>query len=121
MRAEHLDRARRVLGRGQRAQAQADPAWSEPDDDDDPYATISGDDYPDLDLHDQQRRALVLRCVDALPPMQRTLVTLYHLDELPILDICTIVGAPEGTVKNALFRARRRLRDMLIEHREELT
>lgn len=92
---------------------------AEPDDEDDPYAAIGGDASPDLELDDQQRRALVHRCVEALSPMQRTLITLYHLDEMPIRDICTIVGAPEGTVKNALFRARRRLREMLIELLED--
>lgn len=48
--------------------------------------------------------------IDALPPLQRTLVTLYHLDELGIAQIGDITGLPEGTVKNYLFRARQRLR-----------
>ena len=55
--------------------------------------------------------------IDALPPLQRTLVTLYHLDELGIADIGTITGLPEGTVKNYLFRARQKLRREL-EKRE---
>jgi RNA polymerase sigma-70 factor (ECF subfamily) len=45
--------------------------------------------------------------------MQRTLVTLYHLDELGIGEIATVTGLPEGTVKNYLFRARSRLRQQL--------
>ncbi|HEV2608137.1 MAG TPA: sigma-70 region 4 domain-containing protein, partial [Xanthomonadaceae bacterium] len=51
--------------------------------------------------------------IDALPPVQRTLVTLYHLDEMGIGEIGTITGLPEGTVKNYLFRARQRLRQRL--------
>lgn len=51
--------------------------------------------------------------VEALPPLQRTLVTLYHLDELGIAQIAGITGLPEGTVKNYLFRARARLRQRL--------
>ncbi len=51
--------------------------------------------------------------IEALPPLQRTLVTLYHLDELGIAEIGCITGLPEGTVKNYLFRARRRLRRQL--------
>ncbi len=51
--------------------------------------------------------------IESLPPLQRTLVTLYHLDEMGIADIAGITGLPEGTVKNYLFRARRRLRRQL--------
>lgn len=51
--------------------------------------------------------------LDALPPMQRALISLYHLDELGIGEIASITGQPEGTVKNSLFRARRRLRERL--------
>ncbi|HTA65325.1 MAG TPA: sigma factor-like helix-turn-helix DNA-binding protein [Xanthomonadaceae bacterium] len=40
-------------------------------------------------------------------------MTLYHLDELGILEIGAITGLPEGTVKNYLFRARQRLRKQL--------
>jgi RNA polymerase sigma-70 factor (ECF subfamily) len=51
--------------------------------------------------------------VDALPPVPRTLVTLYHLEELPIGEIATITGMSEGTIKSHLFRARSSLRDWL--------
>jgi len=51
--------------------------------------------------------------IEALPPLQRTLVTLYHLDEMGIAEIGTITGLPDGTVKNYLFRARQRLRQRL--------
>lgn len=48
-----------------------------------------------------------------LPPLQRTLLTLYHLDELGIAQIAAITDMPAGTVKNYLFRARARLRERL--------
>ena len=51
--------------------------------------------------------------IDKLPPLQRTLVTLFHLDEMPIAEIGKVTGLPEGTVKNYLFRARHRLRQQL--------
>ena len=62
---------------------------------------------------DRETMQLLNAAIDALPPLQRTLVTLYHLDELGILEIGTITGLPEGTVKNYLFRARQRLRRQL--------
>ena len=51
--------------------------------------------------------------IEKLPTMQRTLVTLYHQDELGVGEIAGITGLPEGTVKNYLFRARQRLKAQL--------
>jgi RNA polymerase sigma-70 factor (ECF subfamily) len=51
--------------------------------------------------------------IDALPPLQRTLLTLYHLEELPIAEIAAITGMPEGTIKSYLFRSRKHLREIL--------
>ncbi len=62
---------------------------------------------------DEQLSARLREGVDALPPVPRTLVTLYHLEELSILDIATITGMSEGTIKSHLFRARASLRDWL--------
>ena len=51
--------------------------------------------------------------IDALPPLQRTVLTLYHLDEVSILEIAEITGLAEGTIKSHLFRCRARLRGRL--------
>jgi len=51
--------------------------------------------------------------MNKLSPIQRTLVTLYHLDEMSLLDIARVTDLPEGTVKNYLFRARLKLRQAL--------
>ena len=51
--------------------------------------------------------------IERLPPLQRTLLTLYHLEELPIGEIATITGLAEGTIKSHLFRSRNKLREML--------
>ena len=58
--------------------------------------------------------------IERLPTLQRTLVTLYHLDELGIGEIAGITGLPEGTVKNYLFRARQRLKAQLENRLGEL-
>lgn len=51
--------------------------------------------------------------IEALPPMQRTVLTLYHLEELSITEIATITGMAEGTIKSHLFRSRKHLREIL--------
>lgn len=73
-----------------------------------------GDDF-DLEaaFADAELMAALAGAMTDLPPIQRTLVTLYHLDELGIAEIASITGLPEGTVKNYLFRARLRLRKRL--------
>lgn len=56
--------------------------------------------------------------IETLPPLQRTVLTLYHLDELPIAEIAGITGLAEGTIKSHLFRSRKLLRDAL-QHLEQ--
>jgi RNA polymerase sigma-70 factor (ECF subfamily) len=51
--------------------------------------------------------------IEQLPPLQRTILTLYHLEELPIGEIATITGLAEGTIKSHLFRSRNKLREIL--------
>jgi RNA polymerase sigma factor (sigma-70 family) len=62
---------------------------------------------------DLQHAARLRAAVQALPAVPRTLVTLYHLEELSIPDISAITGMNEGTIKSHLFRARSSLRDWL--------
>ena len=62
---------------------------------------------------DEQLAARLREGVHALPAVPRTLVTLYHLDDLPISEIATITGMGEGTIKSHLFRARATLGDWL--------
>jgi RNA polymerase sigma-70 factor (ECF subfamily) len=56
--------------------------------------------------------------IETLPPLQRMVLTLYHLDELPIAEIAGITGLAEGTIKSHLFRSRKLLRDAL-QHLEQ--
>jgi RNA polymerase sigma-70 factor (ECF subfamily) len=60
----------------------------------------------------QQARRLHV-AIDGLPPLQRTLLTLYHLEEMPIADIAAATGLAAGTIKSHLFRSRKLLRDAL--------
>lgn len=62
----------------------------------------------DADIHRHLHAA-----IDALPPLQRTLLTLYHLEDVPIPEISRITGLAEGTIKSHLFRSRKQLRAVL--------
>ena len=58
--------------------------------------------------------------IEKLPRMYKTLVTLYHHEELSYEEIGTITGLPEGTVKSYLFRARKELKNhLLLQYKKE--
>ena len=56
---------------------------------------------------------IVLETVSKLPGDYRTVITLYHLDELSYKEITEITGMPEGTVKSYISRGRNLLREAL--------
>ena len=53
------------------------------------------------------------REIEKMPPGFRTILTLYHLEEMSYAEISEITQLPVGTVKSYLFRARRLLREKL--------
>lgn len=71
----------------------------------------------DFDLEtacaEDEAQTLLHAAIEALPPLQRTLLTLYHLDEVPIGEIAVMTGLAEGTIKSHLFRSRKHLRAIL--------
>ncbi len=59
---------------------------------------------------------IVKRKIEKLPALYKTLISLYHNEELSYEEIGTITGLPAGTVKSYLFRARRELKKELLLH-----
>ena len=59
--------------------------------------------------------AFVHEQIAHLPVHYRTVLTLFHLEEMSLAEIQEITGMPAGTVKNYLFRARKLLKDRLQE------
>ncbi len=60
-------------------------------------------------LRDERVRA----AVHSLPPLHRSAVTLFYLEEMSVAEVATAMDVPIGTVKSYLFRARQRLRHLL--------
>jgi RNA polymerase sigma factor (sigma-70 family) len=79
----------------------------------DPLAHIDDGSNLEAAHADADLRRHLASSLAALPPLLRTLVTLYHVDELGIPEIARITDLPAGTIKSHLFRARKRLRDRL--------
>lgn len=78
-----------------------------------PLENLGGDFDLEQAFGDAQVARRLHAAIDALPPVQRTVLTLYHLEEASIPEIGTITGLASGTIKSHLFRARLRLRGVL--------
>jgi RNA polymerase sigma-70 factor, ECF subfamily len=82
------------------------------------HASFS-DDYPgpskspERILDQEQVVAMVSRAAESLPVDQREVFVLAEFHELSTIEISTVVGASEATVKTRLFRAKAKLRLML--------
>ncbi len=55
------------------------------------------------------------REIEHLPIQFRTVITLYHIEQMKYQEIAEIMQLPEGTVKSYLFRARQLLKQRLMD------
>ncbi|MBS3939487.1 MAG: sigma-70 family RNA polymerase sigma factor [Actinobacteria bacterium] len=55
--------------------------------------------------------------VRRLPRAQREAVALHYAADLPVADVATVLGCPEGTVKSRLHAARERYAALIAEER----
>ncbi len=69
---------------------------------------------PDVLLEQKDLRDLMQKEILSLPDVYRTILGLFHVDEMTYEEISTTMGLPEGTVKSYIFRARKMLKDRLI-------
>ncbi|MEM8939331.1 MAG: sigma-70 family RNA polymerase sigma factor [Bacteroidota bacterium] len=54
--------------------------------------------------------------VDQLPINYKTVLTLFYLDGFSYPEIVEVTGMPEGTVKNYIHRARRKLKNIVEQY-----
>jgi len=76
----------------------------------------------EYDLFKKERSQILEKEIDKLPPLYKTILTLYHQKELSYKEIAVITKLPEGTLKNYLYRARKQLKENLLHNykKEEL-
>jgi RNA polymerase sigma-70 factor (ECF subfamily) len=61
----------------------------------------------------EEARRLIARGLSRLPLAEREVLTLFHLEELTLVEVAAALAVPVGTVKSRLFRARTMLRQKL--------
>jgi len=65
-------------------------------------------------IHQRELSTILNEGIGKLPPVYKTLIALYHTEELSYEEIVQVTGLPEGTVKSYLFRARKALKNNLL-------
>ena len=69
---------------------------------------------PDKISEQKDRIRQIGKLIDGLPEHFRSILTMYHMDELSYKEIADITELPEGTVKSYLFRARNILKEKIV-------
>lgn len=70
-------------------------------------------DDPEIACQKQDRRETVRHCLMRLSPDQREIIDLAYYHGKSVEEVAEIIGIPRNTVKTRMFRARKRLSEML--------
>lgn len=71
----------------------------------------AGGPSPLENVESEQLRRRLEAAMRALPELPRTILHLFYWDDMPVVQIASILKLPEGTVKTHLFRGRKALRE----------
>jgi RNA polymerase sigma-70 factor (ECF subfamily) len=74
---------------------------------------VSEIDHTLTQLTIEEQNTLVRTAIDRLPPDEKAIITLYYLNDSSVKEITGVTGDSESNVKIKLFRARKRLWELL--------
>jgi len=82
---------------------------------------LAGDE-PEEGLFRKALSVILSAEIGKLTPLYRTMIVLYHQEEMSYADMAQVMDLPEGTVKSYLFRARQMLKTRILAQykKEEL-
>jgi len=75
-------------------------------------------DTPQQEMEKTERQKRVTRAIRRLPEYQRSMIVMYHAENMTYEDIAAALDLPVGTVKSRLNRARISLRELLQKDEE---
>lgn len=73
---------------------------------------------PDTLLEKKDQSERLKELINQLPEIYKTVLFLYHIEDLSYKEISEIIGAPEGTVKSHIYRARNLLKEKVVAEHE---
>lgn len=77
------------------------------------YQKQAHSDTPVRKLLEEEQSTLIKKAVDALPPTESLLITLFYMNDCSVREIADISGLTEMNIKVKLFRARKTLQERL--------
>lgn len=77
------------------------------------HLKMTDNNTPESQMQQKDTKVFLLGVIDTLPVHYRSVLTLFHLDEMNHAEISEVMDMPVGTVKNYLFRARKLLKEGL--------
>ena len=77
---------------------------------------------PDVALDKQESDRLHREILDSLPQMQRTVLSLRYIQDIPVKEIAAILGRSENTIKVQLHKGRKNLEQKIreLEQKEDI-
>ena len=85
-----------------------------PEDLDESNTVRENDNDPEYLLMQKEISAILTEEIKKLPPVYQTLISLFHQEQMSYIELAQITGLREGTVKSSLFRARKLLKETLL-------
>ena len=76
----------------------------------------SGFNETELSVFKAETRNIIILAIETLSPVHKTMITLFHHQEMSYEEIAEITALPVGTVKSHLFRARKALKEFLLKN-----
>ena len=70
---------------------------------------------PEAIVEEKETRRQVRQAIAALPANLREVTLLFYMEDLNVKEICDILGLGTENVKSRLFRARKKLKKMLLD------
>lgn len=64
-------------------------------------------------LNHVQLKTFLHKKMEQLTVVEKSVLTFYHLDEMSVSEISLVMDRPEGTIKSDLYRARKKLKDLM--------
>jgi RNA polymerase sigma-70 factor (ECF subfamily) len=81
------------------------------------YETFDKDELPENKVIELEQQQEIHRLVSNLPDIYKTVIILYHFNNMSYSEISSVLEIPEKTVETRLYRARRKLKQELIKVR----
>jgi RNA polymerase sigma factor (sigma-70 family) len=75
----------------------------------------------DAQVMEGETQDFVNRFMSAIPEKYSVILTLFYMDDLSHDEIADVLKLPIGTVKNRIFRAKEKLKEMMVSRYSEET